>query len=164
MTRLRWIPLSTALVAAAAAGPAALGSSTRTVSIFVPRGTGGDCSRVVSLPRVVRADAPLTGAVRALLAGPTAPERARGYGGWFSTATAGRVRSVRIEHGVAFVDFENFARRIPNAASSCGSELLLAQLDRTARQFPSVRRTVYSFDGSSRTFYTWLQRVPPPGA
>jgi hypothetical protein len=40
--------------------------------------------------------------------------------------------------------------------------LLLAQLDRTAKQFPTVRRTVYSFDGSARTFYEWLQRSPPP--
>ena len=133
----------------------------RTVKIFVPRGAGGDCSRVVPLPRVVPADAPLAGAMRALLTGPTARERARGYGGWFSIATAGRVRSVRIERGVAYVDFRSFARRIPNASSSCGSQLLLAQLDRTAQQFPTVRRAIYSFDGSSRAFYEWLQRVTP---
>jgi hypothetical protein len=53
------------------------------------------------------------------------------------------------------------ARVIPNASSSCGSALLLSQLDRTARQFRSVRRAVYSFDGSSSAFYEWLQRSPP---
>lgn len=161
MTRLIWIAISIVLVAATATAAASPVSGVRTVKIFVPRGAGSDCSRVLPLPRVVRAAAPLNGAMRALLAGPTARERARGYGGWFSRATADRLRSVRIEHGVAFVDFRSFARRIPNASSSCGSALLLAQLDRTARQFPSVHRAVYSFDGSSRAFYDWLQRTTP---
>ena len=99
--------------------------------------------------------------MRALLRGPTAAERGRGYGGWFSRKTAGMLRSVRITKGVAYVDLRNFSRVIPNASSSCGSALLLAQLDRTAKQFPNVRRPVYSFNGSARAFYEWLQRSPP---
>jgi len=71
------------------------------------------------------------------------------------------LRSVRITKGVAYVDLRNFSRVIPNASSSCGSALLLAQLDRTAKQFPNVRRSVYSFNGSARAFYEWLQRSPP---
>lgn len=97
-----------------------------------------------------------------LLAGPSAAERRRGYGGWFSVRTTRRLRSVRIRADVAFVDFRNFTRLIPNASTSCGSAMLLAQLDLTAKRFPGVRRTIYSFDGSSRTFYEWLQREPPP--
>lgn len=99
--------------------------------------------------------------MRALLRGPTAAERRRGYGGWFSSRTTGMLRSVRIADGVAFVDFANFSRIIGNASSSCGSSLLLAQLDRTAKQFPTVCRTVYSFNGSVRAFYEWLQLVRP---
>ena len=68
---------------------------------------------------------------------------------------------VRIERGTAYVDFRNFSRLIPNASSSCGSNLLLAQLDHTALQFASVKRTVYSFDGSRRAFYEWLQLNTP---
>jgi hypothetical protein len=41
------------------------------------------------------------------------------------------------------------------------SALLLAQLDRTAKQFPSVRRVVYSIESSRRTIYEWLQ-LPTP--
>ena len=94
---------------------------------------------------------------------PDRPRRSgRGFGGWFSQKTAGHVRGVRIAEGVAYVDFHNFARDIPNASSSCGSALLLAQLDRTAKQFPTVRLAVYSFDGSRRAFYEWLQRDVPP--
>jgi hypothetical protein len=71
------------------------------------------------------------------------------------------LRSVAIVRGTARVDFRDFSRVVPNASSSCGSALLLAQLDRTATQFPTVRRAVYSFDGSVRAFYEWLQRSPP---
>jgi hypothetical protein len=59
------------------------------------------------------------------------------------------------------VDFRNFSRLIPNASSSCGSAMLLAQLNRTATQFPTVRRAVYSFNGDRHAFYEWLQREPP---
>lgn len=136
-----------------------------TAKIYVPRGNPGpDCARVFPLTRQVRPPAVLAGSMRSLLAGPSAAERRRGYGGWFSVRTAKFLRSVRIRGGVALIDFRNFARLIPNASTSCGSAMLLAQLDRTARQFPGVKRAIYSFDGSSRTFYEWLQRGPPaPG-
>jgi hypothetical protein len=71
------------------------------------------------------------------------------------------VRSVRISDRVAHVDFRSFASHVPNASTSCGSALLLAQLDRTATQFPTVKRAVYSFNGSRRAFYEWLQREAP---
>lgn len=136
-------------------------AKTHVVSIYAPRGASYECARVLPLKRTVDAPTLLKGAMQALLAGPTKAERAHGYGGWFSAKTAGHLRSVRIVHGVAFIDFRAFARDIPNASTSCGSTLLLAQLDRTARQFPTVNLTVYSFDGSRQAFYGWLQRDPP---
>jgi hypothetical protein len=145
----------------AALAPAESSGDHALVRVFFPRGSSASCSRVDALPRRVVRPAVLSGAMRALVAGPSAAERARGYGGWFSRRTAGSVRSVRISRGTAYVDFRNFSRVIPSASSSCGSTLLLAQLDRTARQFPTVRRTTYSFDGSRRAFYEWLQRPAP---
>jgi len=131
------------------------------VSIYVPRGAGNSCARVLPLKRLVRTPAVLRGALQALLAGPTKTERAHGYGGWFSAKTADHLRSVRITRGIAYIDFRSFARDIPNASSSCGSTLLLAQLDRTVKQFPTVRSAVYSFDRSRGAFYEWLQREAP---
>jgi hypothetical protein len=136
-------------------------TKTHVISIYAPRAASSDCARVLPLKRTVETPALLKGAMQALLAGPTKAERARGYGGWFSAKTAGHLRSVRIVHGVAFIDFRTFARDIPNASTSCGSALLLAQLDRTARQFPTVSRTAYSFNGSRQAFYEWLQRDAP---
>ena len=42
-----------------------------------------------------------------------------------------------------------------------GSTLLLAQLDRTAKQFTSVRHTLYSLNGNRQAFYEWLQLATP---
>jgi hypothetical protein len=134
------------------------------VHVYFPRGNpGATCARVYARSRTVRAPGVLIGAMRALVKGPTAAERKLGYGGWFSAKTAGTVRSARVARGIAYVDFRNFSRTIPNASSSCGAALLMAQLDRTARQFGTVRMTLYSFDGSSRAFYEWLGYVSPAG-
>lgn len=155
------------LLAAVGAGAATAATSTaaparaHAVSIYAPRAQSTNCGRVLPLPRTVSSPAVLRGAMRSLLAGPTAGERRRGYGGWFSAKTAGHLNRVRISGGVAYIDFRSFARVIPNASSSCGSTTLLAQLDRTAKQFTTVKRTVYSFDGSRTAFYEWLQREAP---
>jgi sporulation and spore germination protein len=150
------------LIAATASTSAPqINAKTHAVSVFAPRGASNDCARVLPLQRTVESPALLKGAMQALLTGPTKAERGRGYGGWFSANTAGHLRSVRILRGVAFIDFRTFARDIPNASTSCGSALLLAQLDRTAKQFATVERAVYSFDGSRRAFYEWLQRRAP---
>jgi hypothetical protein len=115
----------------AAASPAP-GTRAHAVAVFAPRGTAGDCTRVLPLRRTVTGPQLLRGTMQALLAGPTKAERARGYGGWFSRQTAGHLRSVRITDGVAHIDFRSFARDIPNASTSCGS-----------------------------AFYDWLQRDAP---
>jgi hypothetical protein len=99
--------------------------------------------------------------MRALLAGPTAAEKRAGYRGWFSKKTAKMLRSVHVGSGVARIDFRDYSRIIPNASTSCGSGLLLAQLNRTATQFVTVKRAIYSFNGSRRAFYGWLQMDTP---
>lgn len=150
--------VGTAIGAASTAGTA----GTAKVKVYFPRGaTGTSCARVHARARTVATPGVLRGAMAALLRGPTRAERARGYRGWFSARTAGRLRSVRIARGVAYIDLRDLRRIIPNASTSCGSALLLAQLNRTARQFPAVRRTVYSFDGDVGAFYEWLQLSPP---
>lgn len=157
--------LAAAAVVLASAAPTA-GSATpprhAVVRVFAPRGEpGARCTRVLPLRRTVATPAVLTGALRALLAGPTVSERQRGYGGWFSARTAGALRSVHVDHGIAFVDLRDLRHAIPNASSSCGSATLLAQLDRTAKQFPTVNRVVYAFRGDEHAFYEWLQRSVP---
>jgi hypothetical protein len=136
-------------------------SPTAIVKIYLGVGNGSDCARVAAVRRFVPRPAVLHGAMSALLKGPTANEKRAGFGGWFTARTAGMLRSVRLSHGIAYLDFRDLRGVIPNASSSCGSTLLLAQLERTAKQFTGVRHTLYSLNGNRRAFYEWLQLSTP---
>lgn len=123
-----------------------------------------DPSHVVAMERTVaRSPRVATATLTELLAGPTAAERNAGYFSWFSPATSGMLRTVRVHNGVAYVDFRDFRTIIPNASTSAGSAMLMAQLDTTLKQFPTIASTVYSFNGDVDAFYLWLQLTPPPG-
>lgn len=137
-------------------------AATEVVQVYVGHADRGDpCEDVFPLDREVPADAPLRGALEALLAGPTEQEADAGYGGWFSAETEGMLHGVRLDDGTAHVDFADFSEVIPNASTSCGSALLLGQLDATVTQFDTVTEARYAFDGDQEAFYEWLQLAPP---
>lgn len=133
-----------------------------TVAVFfTPDGAELDCGAIRPVPRPARWPTVLRSAVEALLRGPTAAEREAGLTSWFSEDTEGMLSSVNVVGGVAHVDLVDFSAIIPNASTSCGSAMLLRQLDATVTQFPEIERAVYSFDGDVEAFYRWLQLSPP---
>jgi hypothetical protein len=131
---------------------------------FLNEDRGDPCSEVFGVERRVSATTPLREVLDQLLAGPTASEIEDGYEGWFSADTAGMLDDVSIEDDVAYASFDPVLRdTIPNASTSCGSGGLLAQLDATTTQFPTVDRAVYSLGGDVDAFYEWLQLSAPQG-
>ncbi len=56
------------------------------------------------------------------------------------------------------VDVGDLRPLIPNASTSAGSEMLLAQLGATVFQFPTVASVEYRIEGSCDAFFEWLQR------
>ncbi|MGH9198740.1 MAG: GerMN domain-containing protein [Acidimicrobiia bacterium] len=116
---------------------------------------------VIGVPRSAEGPDVLKGSMQALLEGPTSEEKAKGYSSWFSSETAGMLNEVTLEEGTARIDFDDLSKVIPNASSSCGGATLLAQLDSTAKQFPTVRKVIYSIDGDPDRFYSWLQLDTP---
>jgi hypothetical protein len=102
--------------------------------------------------------APLDGALRALVVGPTEEERADGMHSWFSEETRGVLRRVRAENGQVVLDFRDLPDLIPNASTSAGSRDLLMSLDSTVFQFDWVESVEYRLDGSCDAFWEWLQR------
>ena len=128
------------------------------VSVFFGTGDGSDCGEVTAFDRQVPATAdPVRAALDELVAGPTADEQNQGAGSFFSTESAGTVRSAALDKGLLVVDFDDFRRLLGNASSSCGSEQFLAELNSTVFQFPEVQRVRYEIEGSCFTFATWLQ-------
>lgn len=136
------------------------------VDVYLPNDTLGDpCTEVFPVPRTVAADDVLAGALDALLVGPSETERGEGYGGWFSTETAGMLRSVEVVDGTVVVDLDDLRPVIPNASSSCGSSALLAQLDTTTLAAAAEADSVlYLLEGERDVFYEWLQLAPPNGS
>lgn len=99
----------------------------------------------------------LRASLTALLAGPTAGEKAAGMTSFFSSATKGMLRDVTLTSGHAVVDFGDLPSVIPNASTSAGSSLLLSELDATVFQFGTVTSAEYRLEGSCTAFNEWLQ-------
>ncbi|HEX6307417.1 MAG TPA: GerMN domain-containing protein [Longimicrobiales bacterium] len=112
---------------------------------------------VVPVTRIVR-DATLATAIRQLLHGPTAAERATGITSWFSDSTAEMLRSVGIDTGgTAVIDFADLRPVIPNASASAGSAMLLRELNATVFEHAEIRAVQYRIEGSCDIFWEWLQ-------
>jgi hypothetical protein len=97
-------------------------------------------------------------ALEQLLRGPSPEEEQAGLASFFSAGTAGMVRDVAVRDGVAYIDFQDFSRLIPNASTSAGSRQLLDQIAGTVFQFDAIREAELSFNGSCAAFWNWLQR------
>jgi hypothetical protein len=132
------------------------------VKVFFTRASSidDDCSETRGYERRTIGQDVLHDSLNALLRGPLADEKDTAAS-FFGHKTAGMLNSVRLVDGTAYIDFDDLRKIIPGASSSCGSASLLAELNRTAKQFPSVDRAVYSFEGSVEAFYNWLQMDPP---
>lgn len=116
-----------------------------------------DCATVFAVTRQMPKTARVaTAALDQLFAGPTEAERAAGYRSPFSAATAELLQSVRIEHGTAYVNLNDPRTLLAGATSSCGAAEFRMQLERTLRQFPTVRRVMVAIDAEPRTFYEWM--------
>lgn len=120
-------------------------------------GRSGEPLRAVHRVRP-RSPAVLQAALEVLLAGPTAAEREADLGSWFSSRTATMLRSVTLRDGHAVVDLDDLRPIIPNASTSAGSRRLLAELDATVFQFPTVESVEYRLEGDCEAFNEWLQR------
>lgn len=113
-----------------------------------------ECDSVRPVPRSVpRTPAVAAAALRALFAGPSAAEQAAGWRSPFSAATADLLRSVRLVQGTAYVDLTDHPTLWAQAGASCSAAEVLVAIERTLRQFPSVRRVVIAVEGDPRRFY-----------
>lgn len=150
--------LAAVALCVAAAAPLAAATSLRVY--FNHAGlaaTPTDCAIVFERRREVPStEAVATAALNQLFAGPTEAEREAGYRSPFSATTAGLLKRVFVEHGTAYVDLNDPRALLPGATSSCGAAEFNAAIERTLRQFSTVRRVILAIDGEPRGFYEWM--------
>lgn len=114
-----------------------------------------DCGAVIALSdRVIDKSTPQRALLK-LLQGPSVDQK--DTSSFFSTKTAGLLKSVKVDKDTVYVDFRDMRKIIPNASTSCGSQALLAQLDSTLKNFPEIKKTIYAIESDPKIFYEWLQ-------
>ncbi|MCO5309334.1 MAG: GerMN domain-containing protein [Austwickia sp.] len=139
-------------------GPTPTGP-TMTTTVYLGKTGDTDCSKTYPVQRTVPRTSGVTrAALIELLKGPSAQERAQGYTGWFSPATEGGLRDVRVTGGTAYVDLADLRATIPNASTSCGSAALLAELTETTTAAAHVDTVRFAIDGQPAIFWGWLER------
>jgi spore germination protein GerM len=113
--------------------------------------------------RIPRTDAVARAALEQLFAGPTEKEKAEGYYSWFSPKTKSVLKSIVIKNKMAYVNFkpDAFAILPGGVSTSCGSDQFLSEMEKTLRQFPSIKKIFYAVDGNPAEFYEFLQGECP---
>lgn len=126
-------------------------NKTREVKIYLHRETEIKQLRtpyLVEVRRRVDARAPLTGAIRALLAGGTSEEEKNGM---FSFIYGVELESVQIKNKTARLDFQ-FDKRTNSWLDPTMEALFHGALEKTATQFPGVKRVLVCVDGVENFF------------
>lgn len=120
-----------------------------------------DCSVPVypTVRTIERTSAPAKATLEQLFAGPTSKEKAKGFYSDFSDATKSLLISVNIKNRVAYVNLRDLTATssIGNFTTSCGGSNFFGQVERTLKQFPTIRKVFFAFEGDPSLFYDWMQ-------
>jgi hypothetical protein len=143
------------------AAPPAPGPITVGIDVYLlNESLGSPCTDVFAVPREVDADDPVTGALQALLAGPTDAEIAEAYGSWFPAGATDLLLEVEVLDHTAHVTFAGLPELAPGIPGSCRGTGLLAQLDTTLLGLDGIDDTRYAM-ADQAAFYGWLQLTDP---
>lgn len=108
---------------------------------------------------IAKTNAVAKAALEQLFAGPTSEEKAKGFYSDFSEATKSFLISVNVKNRNAYVNLRDLTgtTSIGNFTTSCGGSNFLAQVEKTLKQFPTVRKVFFAIEGDPSLFYDWMQ-------
>ncbi len=98
--------------------------------------------------RSVNAVAPARGAIEALLGGPTAAEKEKGFGE-LASASEFRIGSLRISRGTARINFVS-KRSWAGWPGDTAPIRFKTAVELTLKQFPTVKKVIVSLDGDPK--------------
>jgi len=121
----------------------------------------GDCAVSVypTVRTIAKTNTVAKAALEQLFAGPTEEEKAKGFYSDFSDATKSLLVSVNIKNRNAYVNMRDLtaSSSIGNFTTSCGGSNFFGQVENTLRQFRTVRKVFFAFEGDPSLFYDWMQ-------
>jgi hypothetical protein len=134
-------------------------SDTRQVRVYfysekeLPSNTYSDSRRaaieellaLVAVRRTVSVTTPARGAIEALIAGPTDEEKGRGLRSPYAEGLS--IKNLAIDGGTAHVSFVSKCVDCPRWPGDLAPWRFREAIERTLKQFPTVRRVVICLDG-----------------
>lgn len=137
---------------------------TTSVKLFFPntRMDKSDCAvKVFPVNRTIPKTTSIAKAIlEQLFAGPSVEEQAKGYYSDFSAETKTLLISVNVKNQAAYVnlrDLTGSTTKMGNFTTSCGSSNFFGQVENTLKQFPSIKKVYFAFEGDPAYFYDWIQ-------
>jgi len=143
--------------------PVLVSAHTTSVKVYlgnsVQNPNSEDCGKVFAVTRrVPKTRAVARAALEELFKGVTAEEKAKDFYSTFSEESKSILIKLNIKRGAAYINFRENTKDILNgASSSCGSEAFFAQVEKTLKQFPTVKKVFYAIEGKPEDFYDWMQ-------
>lgn len=136
---------------------------TMKIKLYFPntKHDNADCTVPVypTVRTVAKTSAVAKAALEQLFAGPNAEEKAKGFYSDFSDATKTLLISVNIRNRNAYVNLRDLtaSSSIGNFTTSCGGSNFFGQVENTLKQFRTVRKVFFAFEGDPSHFYDWMQ-------
>lgn len=133
---------------------------TMTIRVYFSDPKSDGCDGKVSpvTRQIPKTQATAKAALDALFKGPTKEEDAKGYTSWFSDDTKSILKSVKVKNGAAYVNLDkSVMEKLGNATTSCGGRSYDASVEKTLKQFPSIRKIFFAVDGDPALYYDWMQ-------
>lgn len=117
-----------------------------------------DCTAAYPTTRQIpRTKAVAKAALEELFKGPTNEEQARQFSGFSPPETTGILKNVNVKNGAAYVNFnERMYSQMGNATTSCGG-IFFAMIEKTLKQFKTIKKVYYAIEGYADGFYEWVQ-------
>jgi spore germination protein GerM len=117
-----------------------------------------DCTKVFAVSREIPpTKAVAAAALQELFKGVTAEEKAKNYESLFSPESASILHKVNIKNGIAYVNLKTgITESVNSASTSCGRDMFFAQIEKTLKQFPTVKKVFFAIEGKPADFYDWI--------
>ena len=145
--------------------PVAFGQTpkARTIKLYFPNRNldKADCGvKVFPVTRTIPGMAGVAkAALEQLFAGPNAEEKAKGFYSDFSEETKSFFFSVNVKNKAAYVNLSDptLTPAMGNFTTSCGGSNFFGQVEKTLKQFPSIKTVFFAIKGDPSLFYDWMQ-------
>ncbi len=117
-----------------------------------------DCGKVFVVTRnVSKTKAVAKAALVELFKGVTDEEKAKSYESVFSNESASILKGLNIRNDSAYVNFsDNIQTSVSSASASCARDTFFAQVEKTLKQFPKIKKVFYAIEGKPADFYDWI--------